>query len=178
MTNIILISAKAGHGKDTTANFLKEILEANGEKVFIYHFADFVKFTASHWYGWDSKKDEKGRTLLQYLGTDLFRKNHPDCWVNMTKDFILGLGDSVNTVIIPDWRFPNEEQSLHHPLFNIYKLRVVRKNFQSNLTAEQQNHPSEISLDKAEFDYYIENSGTLEDLNRQVQKFVKEFLNK
>ena len=41
---IICISAKAQHGKDTSALILKDIYESKGQKVLITHFADLLKY--------------------------------------------------------------------------------------------------------------------------------------
>lgn len=67
---IVCISGKAQHGKDTTAKLLEEILEAQGNRVLIAHYGDLVKYVCKTFFGWDGKKDEKGRTLLQRVGTD------------------------------------------------------------------------------------------------------------
>ena len=41
---VIVISGKAQHGKDTTAGFLKDALEADGYPVLIAHYGDLVKY--------------------------------------------------------------------------------------------------------------------------------------
>lgn len=79
---IVCISGKAQNGKDTTANFLSEALTAKGYRVLIAHFGDLVKYVCKTFFGWDGKKDEKGRTLLQYVGTDKIRAVSPDYWAN------------------------------------------------------------------------------------------------
>lgn len=61
---IVCISGKAQNGKDTTANFLSEALTAKGYRVLIAHFGDLVKYVCKTFFGWDGKKDEKGRTLI------------------------------------------------------------------------------------------------------------------
>ncbi|WP_322459555.1 hypothetical protein [Clostridium perfringens] len=43
----VSISGRAGHGKDTLALKLKEILEGKGKKVFIIHYADYLKMVAT-----------------------------------------------------------------------------------------------------------------------------------
>ena len=108
MSKIITISGSAQHGKDTCATYMREYLMSKNKNVMIIHFADVLKFVAKQWYGWDGVKDEHGRTLLQYLGTDVFRKNRPDCWATIVKELILGMGNTVDFVIEPDCRFPNE----------------------------------------------------------------------
>lgn len=166
MANIVTISGEARHGKDTFAGFLKTELEKKSKKVIIFHYADFLKYIAKQWYNWDGQKDEKGRSLLQYLGTDLFRKNRPDCWVNMAKEFVLGLGDSVDYVLIPDTRFPNEIEIMQDiDTSKFTSIKVVRTNFDNGLTAEQKSHPSETALNDYVFDLTVENIGTEEDLS-------------
>ena len=44
---VIVISGKAQNGKDTTAGFLKEALEADGYSVLIAHYGDLVKYVSA-----------------------------------------------------------------------------------------------------------------------------------
>ena len=44
MKKVICISAKAQHGKDTTATILKSALEERGNEVLIFHYADLLKY--------------------------------------------------------------------------------------------------------------------------------------
>ena len=60
--------------------------------------------------------------------------------------------------------------------FDTIHLRVVRNNFESTLTDEQQQHPSETALDNVEPDYYIFNDGTLNELKENIIKWIKECL--
>lgn len=55
---------------------------------------------------------------------------------------------------------------------NVIHLRVRRENFESPLTTEQQNHPSETALDHVVPDFLIVNDGTLEDLYNKVCNLV------
>ena len=61
---VICISAKAQHGKDTVANFMKECLEAKAKRVPLTHYADPVKYIRKSFFKWDGLIDEKCRTLL------------------------------------------------------------------------------------------------------------------
>ena len=85
---VICISGKAQHGKDSTAGYLKEFLEARGKKVLIAHYGDLVKYVCKTFFDWDGQKDEKGRTLLQYVGTDKVRSHHAYYWVNFIRDIL------------------------------------------------------------------------------------------
>ena len=82
---IICISGVARSGKDTTAGLIQRRLHGNGKRVLVTHYADLLKFMCSQLFGWDGQKDERGRHILQYVGTDVIRKQLPDFWV----DFII-----------------------------------------------------------------------------------------
>ena len=84
---ICCISAKAQHGKDTAAKLIKENLEKKGQRVLITHYADLLKFICVKYFGWNEVKDEAGRTLLQYLGTDVVGAQNPAYWA----EFIAGI---------------------------------------------------------------------------------------
>lgn len=172
---VILISGKAQHGKDTTAGFLREALEADGNKVLIAHFADLLKYICKSFFGWDGQKDDKGRQMLQYVGTDVVRSESPDFWVNFMTSVLNLFPNEWDYVIIPDTRFPNEVTRIKESLENVCHVRVVRTNFISPLTAEQQSHPSEVALDDVKADYYIDNGGTLGDLRDTIGNFVVEY---
>ena len=141
---LILISGKAGHGKDTLAGFLKEHMEADGKKVLITHYGDLLKYICKQFFGWDGQKDEKGRTLLQYVGTDIIRKQAPDYWVDFVAGILRMFNDEWDYVLIPDVRFPNEIDRMKE--FNPKHIRIIRPGF-NMLTEEQQKHPSETALD-------------------------------
>lgn len=174
---VIAISGHARHGKDTVAKMLQEQLETNGNKVLITHYADLLKYICKTFFGWDGEKNEKGRTLLQYVGTDVVRKNEPNFWVDFVADILCYFNDYWDFVIIPDTRFPNEFNRLKERGLDAVHLRVVRPDFVSPLTAEQQVHPSETALDNSTPDYYIDNSGTLDDLERIISDGVKKTSN-
>lgn len=164
MTKFICVSGKAQHGKDTTAQALKELLIENGKKVEIIHYADLLKHICKSFFGWNGEKDEKGRTLLQYVGTDVVRTQKPNYWV----EFVLGVVELFpnewDYLIIPDCRFPNEIDTLKSNGYEVIHVRVVRPNFVSNLTEEQKNHISETALDNYGYDLLFENDGTIENI--------------
>ena len=85
---VILFSGKATSGKDASAFILKELLEQDNKTVLITHYADLLKFICKNIMGWDGIKDEKGRRILQKVGTDTIRKQNPDYWVDFISDFL------------------------------------------------------------------------------------------
>ena len=75
---VILISGKAGHGKDTLAGYMKNFMEKRGKRVLIIHYGDLLKYICKSLFGWDGQKDEKGRTLLQYVGSPMRSREWPN----------------------------------------------------------------------------------------------------
>lgn len=177
MAKVICISGKAQHGKDTTAEMLTFHLSTMGNhKVLIVHYADLLKFICTKYFGWNGGKDTKGRTLLQYVGTDTIRTQCPDYWVDFVTNFLKLFPDEWDYVIIPDCRFPNEIDGMRNAGFDVTHIRVVRPNFDNGLTEEQRCHPSENALDDFEYDIFLNNDGTLNDLTHKVAlMYIKNF---
>lgn len=168
---VILISGKAQNGKDTSAAFLKDILTNDGARVCIAHYADLLKHICKAFFGWNGEKDEKGRHILQYVGTDVIRKREPAFWVDFIVKVLELFYDEWDYVIIPDCRFPNEVEKMRDH-FDTVHIRVTRPGFVSPLTKEQQKHISETALDNTVPDFTIVNSGTLYDLRDALTDWV------
>jgi hypothetical protein len=128
------------------------------------------------------------RQALQWIGTDLFRdKFHPNTWVNSlftgykSVSSKAGLdADSVSELVhgiireekYPNWiitdvRFPNEAQAIKDR--GGILIRVMRY---GDPNEEVDFHESEIALDSHEFDYYIDNNGTIEELIEGVKEIL------
>lgn len=169
---IVCISGKARHGKDTLAGFLKDCFEERGERVLIAHYGDLVKYVCKTFFGWDGKKDEQGRTLLQRVGTDTIRAKDQTFWVDFVVDILGFFPDEWDWVLIPDCRFPDEITRMYRlrsDTTQVYNIRINRENFQTDLTEEQQAHPSETALDDYAFELTITNRGTLDDLRKTAE---------
>jgi len=170
---IILISGKAQNGKDFVANELKRQLEELGNKVLIVHYADYLKMVCKDYLGWDGKKDEKGRQVLQYVGTDKARKNNPDIWVKVVNELILAIGEDYDYILIPDTRFSNEIDYMKRYGHDVISVRVTRLNFESTLTKEQKQHLSETALDNYDFDWYMNCESGINSVREAVLKFIE-----
>lgn len=172
-TKIILLSGKAEAGKDFCANIFKEQLEAQGKKVLITHYADLLKYICKTFFDWNGEKDEKGRTLLQHVGTDIIRNRIPNYWVKFICGIINMFENEWDYVLIPDTRFPNEVNYLKtNACGNVFHVRVIRPGHKNKLTEEQRNHISEIALDKTVADFTILN--TLKDnTEHEISKIIK-----
>lgn len=172
---ICCISAKAQHGKDTAAGLLKEYLEYSGQRVLITHFADLLKFICTKYFGWDGKKDVAGRTLLQYIGTDVVGAKNPAYWAEFVVSILKMFESEWDYVLIPDCRYPIEVSTVKDN-FETVVLRVERPGFDNGLTQEQKNHPSEVDMDNYMFDMLLYNEGTLEDFKKKLETFAKDYL--
>lgn len=172
MKTIITFSGKAEHGKTSSAMITKKILERSGKKVMLLNFADYLKFIAKQYFEWDGTKNEKSRTLLQWLGTDVVRKRSSSFWVDSVFRIILLFEEDYDYFLIGDCRFLNECLILKNGFFKVINVNVIRKNFENSLTYLQRQHPSETSLDSYEFDYIIESESGLDKLEIEVQKFI------
>lgn len=174
MPKFICISGKAQHGKDTSAGILEQELIHAGKRVLVTHYGDLLKYICKTWFGWNGKKDNSGRTLLQRVGTDVVRMKRPNFWVNFILDVVGMFEDDWDYIIIPDTRFPNELNCIKEHGYPLTHIRVVRSNFESPLSAEQQSHISEIALDKELPDLLLRNDGSLEQLASNVRELVKQ----
>lgn len=180
----ILISGRAGTGKDLVSHLLITELEIKFERVLKYSFATPIKEFANASFGWDMQKDDKGRRLLQGLGK-LGREYDQDIWAR--KLFLKVRRDSPDfppdVVVIPDWRFPNELD--YAQKMNEYKTVTIRIEAPSRERlkgTEAYNDVSETSLPSGVngwYNYIIYNDDlTLEQLNSCVKEIVKSILEK
>jgi hypothetical protein len=173
--NVICLSGLARHGKDEMCKaFLKNFAAANCRAERKAH-ADLLKFIAfgtldDSWKQGSPDEVAAKRKYLQDLGS-AFRESRPDYWV----DYILSLLDQAQNMdyaVISDCRYPNEIDSYRDAGYNTLHVRVVRPGFESDLSEEAKNHPSETALNDYPVDILVVNDGTLEDLNDKIAAIV------
>ena len=199
---IVSISGKKLAGKDTFAEFLPnfkryafaDALKKGCAKAFFlpeelfhdqklkehpfiapivlddYHLnklADVFGFeTHPHYYLTGRKVSLKTpRELLQFVGTDLIRKTIDDnFWIDKTVE---ALRKETENVLIADSRFLNERKLLKSLGA---KLVLIKRN-----STNSDSHSSENDLgNDSDYDYVIENNGTLEELKEKATKFRKD----
>lgn len=118
-----------------------------------------LKYVAKQW---------TPRLLLQNMGTQIGRQIiHPNIWVNaLMSDYKLYNGIVYPNWIVTDVRFPNEVEAIKDKGGII--IRVNRPLIISD------NHKSEAALDNyKDFDYVIDNEGTIEELVEKVSNILK-----
>ena len=100
------------------------------------------------------------RKLLQLLGTECGRQIiHPNIWVNsLFADY-----KKDSNWIITDVRFTNEAQTIKDR--GGIMIRINRPLYRLD-----DQHPSETALDNYNFDYVIENEGSIDELVQKIKQ--------
>lgn len=175
---VILISGKAQSGKDFAAKQLNSFLSLSGAKVLITHFADLLKYICEKYFDWGGEKDDAGRHMLQYVGTEVFREDDPNCWVDFVIKILKLFPDKWDYVIIPDCRFPNEVERFKEENIDVISVRIERPNMVSNdegMSDENKKHSSETALDGFDFDECFINYGDIRFI-KDLTKFAEEIM--
>lgn len=156
---VITISGRSGHGKSTFAEYLEEELEGRMAWLNVRRdrFAKGVKEKALE-VGWDGKKDQNGRALLQFIGTEWGRQCiNQDIWV---KDAAERISKDDQVIIFDDARFYNEvEYFALAKQYTSWAVKLVRINSDGNIwdneLGELKDHASELDLPDELFDKII-----------------------
>lgn len=191
MIPIVAFAGRKQSGKTTCSEFVAKhhngiIAPFNGAK--IYNFADPLKkdicmnilgLTYEQCYGNDIDKntltdiiwDNKyltAREVMQFVGTDLFRKMKNDVWASATIKKIMN--DQPSLALIADCRFPNEVEAIKSVGGLVIKL---------NRNLYNSDHASEKALDEdqydqSNFDLIIFNQSiTIAEQNSIILNFLK-----
>lgn len=173
-SKIIILSGKARSGKDTSLEILKKKYEQNGLKVISLFYASYIKEYAKKISNWDGSDETKPRTLLQVLGTDIIRNTIDDkFFINRIIEDIKVYSKFFDVIIIGDARFIEEIEDIKNNFSNALSVNIRREN-KDLLTKKEQLHITETALDNYEnYDYVIENNGTIEELERKLEEMIK-----
>ena len=102
------------------------------------------------------------RKILQLLDTEAGRQIiHPNIWVNAT---FAGFDKSKDNIIITDIRFPNELEAVKNR--GGITIRLERGD------GDTGDHPSETALDNANFDFVVDNNGTIKELGDKLNNIL------
>ena len=125
------------------------------------------------------------RWVLQYWGTEVCRRSfHDDIWIASLEN---KLRNSKDNVVISDCRFPNEIKSIKESGGKIVLVKrgalpvwynlAVSANQGHNLAAQELKHlkihASETAWVGTEFDYELDNNGTIEQLFARTKSLVE-----
>lgn len=171
---IYVICGKARHGKDTTALAIKNAY--SDKKVINLSYGSYIKEFAKNISDWDGSEETKPRELLQHLGTEVIRNNiDKDFFIKRLCNDIRVYSYYFDVITISDARFPDEVITPKKLFDDVITIKVVRDNFETSLSDDEQKHSTETALDGFnDYDYVIENNGSIDDLNEKVKTIVKE----
>lgn len=127
-----------------------------------------IKAIAARSFGWDGRKDARGRRLLQELGT-VGRHYDPEIW-------LARLGDRIRArrpvrLVVDDLRLAREAAYLKG--LGFVCVRITRPpELIPNLQEGAPGHETETGLDDAGMDLEIANDGTLEELYARLDALM------
>lgn len=169
MVNVIVVNGYPRSGKDTFVNFCKEKLGAFGVSV---STVDFVKYLAAQ-SGWDGSKTPKNRKFLSDL-KDLLTEWNDVPWKKVEEVFEsikiecfqYGLRDNDFFLFIHS-REPREIERFQKE-YGALTVLIDRE----EVEGKQSNH-SDAEVMNFNYDYIINNDGTLEELEMKAITFIE-----
>ncbi len=135
-----------------------------------YALADPIKRIASEAFGWDGRKDDRGRRLLQEIGS-VGRHYAPDIWLERFAARLAA--DSPHRAVVDDLRLAREVEFLRR--LGFVCVRVDRP---GHLIApavhghERQGHETETGLEALELDASVPNRSSFEALYERLDALV------
>lgn len=164
---VIQISGKFFNGKDTLAKEIFNLLRENDLSLQMLSFGTPIKDWAYE-LGWDGKKDNNGRILLQFIGTEWGRETIDiDIWV---KKLYEKISEYSQIVIIPDTRFDNEIKFLREKDLKTFVVKIKREDPPEYENKQLHEHASEKGISPKLVDIFIraEENCDFEKLAREV----------
>ncbi len=185
------ILGRKGVGKDLIADYL--ILRYKYHKI---AFASPLKDGARALFGFSNEQVHgnlkevidprwgiRPRQALQWLGTDIFRKQVRELLPSVQDHFwiISALSITSDKTVISDVRFLNEVRAIREKGGKI--IKVIRKSHDYSehddsrrITCQTtSDHESEKGIDSIdEYDFLINNEGTIEDLYRKLDWIIEQ----
>lgn len=189
MQNIIAFAGRKQSGKTTCSEFVANCYSGNliGTPK-IYNFADPLKqdicmnilgLTYDQCYGNDDYKNSytecywegnrlTAREVMQFVGTDIFRKMKSDVWTSATINKIKL--EKPDLAIIADCRFPNEVDAIKNA--GGFVIKLTRNPHNSDHSSETALDPK--NYDSNNFDLLINNEYmTITEQNKLVYNYLQ-----
>jgi hypothetical protein len=162
MKLIYIINGAAGVGKDTFVEIAKHFYFIQGkEQTYNISSVDQVKLAAKL-LGWDGQKDEKGRTFLSDL-KDISTSVYNGPYNYMVEQ----IKSKTKGIFFLHIREPEEIEKFKLNFPEVHSILVIRKGIETF-----SNHADK-EVDKYEYDSYVYNDGTIEDLVQLTKNLVE-----
>ncbi len=159
---IVIINGSGGVGKDTFVEYCGEFVGVKN-----ISSVDKVKEAAKALVNWNGEKDDKSRKLLSDLKRmSIEYNNYPVIYIQeQAKEFEANENEKIMFIHI---REISEIEKVKL-LTNAKTLLIT-----SNRVKKISTNSSDANVDNYQYDYYIENDGTLDELREKAKKFVLE----
>jgi len=166
---IIILSGKAGSGKNKVASIIENTLKT--KKVIIVSYASYLKEYAKNILKWDGLEETKPRTFLQQIG-DYVKIIDNKFLINRLMQDIEVYKNYFDVIIISDARFIEEIDCIKEKYNNVSVINVNgRENSLNNI---EKKHITETALDDYNlYDFKIENKGSIEELEQKVKNIIE-----
>jgi hypothetical protein len=187
----IAFAGRKQSGKTTCSEFVtklfNETVELNSNTAKVYNFADPLKkdicinilgMSYEQCYGSDDQKNTitniewegkklTARDVMQFIGTNIFRKMKHNVWADATINKIKV--EQPSLAIIADCRFPNEVEAVKN--IGGYVIKLTRNPYNSDHASETALDPDR--YDQFNFDLIIENDDmTIAEQNKVIYEFL------
>ena len=98
-------------------------------------------------------------------------------WCKIIIEDIKVLSYYVDVIKISDARLPEELDTIFDTYNNVTKINITRPDFNNNLNQSESKHLTETKLNSYNnYDYIINNDGTLEDLENKTIDILKNII--
>lgn len=157
---VYIIAGKAGVGKNTLAQYLKEELENFNYKPCIIQITEPLYSYARNYFNWNGDMNNKPRKFLQQIGIELINKKlgKKEFLLNRLYENIEILSNYFDTFIVPDIRLVNEVKNLKKKYDEVITIKVERNGYNNHLTKEENSHITETEIENYnDFDYILKN---------------------
>ena len=171
---IFVIGGVARSGKSTLGNLLKEELKDYGYKPCVMQITNPLYSYARNYFNYDPNRDPKPREFLQKMGIEIIKEKlgKQDFLLNRLYEDIEILSNFFDVFIITDARLIHEFLSIKAKYEDVVTIKLIRKDFDNNLSEEEKNHVTEKEITMYnDFDYVIENNG-LDSLKEAALEIV------
>jgi dephospho-CoA kinase len=160
LKQVIIVNAYPKSGKTTFELFI-----AQYQATLIRSSIDCVKELAKKYFGWNGIKDEETRKFLSDMKR-MFSEEFDIVYSDISKTIQRFYRDTSLELLMIDSREPAEIERFKNQ-FHAITVFVQRDDCEK-LTSNE----SDANVENYKYDFYINNNGTLEDLEQQAIEFI------